>query len=42
MMDPKGVLFILLFFASVIALVIWIGRMMLRRRARAKIIITME
>ncbi len=34
-MDPKSVLFILLFFASVIAVVIWIGRMMLRKRARA-------
>jgi hypothetical protein len=34
-MEPKSVLFILLFFASVITLVIWLGRGMLRKRGRA-------
>ena len=33
-MDPKSAVMILLFFASMIALVIWIGRRMLLRRAR--------
>jgi hypothetical protein len=34
-MEPKSVIMILLFFASVITVVIWVGRRMLLKRARA-------